>query len=138
MQDEEYKRCTKCGEEKPVEEFQRERRRLSGRTAQCKTCRSQYDKANRERLSAQQRRWEHENPDRRDARRARYVERHKAKVKARSDLNHAVERGEIIRPGVCDSCGGSAEVQGHHRDYARPLEVEWLCQGCHFDRHNEE
>lgn len=36
--------CSKCGEDKPADQFHLERKRKSGRTSQCKECRSEYSK----------------------------------------------------------------------------------------------
>jgi len=38
------KRCTKCGEDKELDQFSTERRSSDGVTAQCKSCKSQYNK----------------------------------------------------------------------------------------------
>jgi 5-methylcytosine-specific restriction endonuclease McrA len=38
------KRCTKCGEEKPLEDFKPDKRVKSGRTARCRKCISEYHK----------------------------------------------------------------------------------------------
>lgn len=59
----------------------------------------------------------------------------------------AIERGDLVRPDTCEACGdapessrsGTTQIQGHHhRGYDRPLEVEWLCQKCHTNRHKEQ
>jgi len=42
------KRCTKCGEEKPLDSFPRERRSSDGVTARCKECTSNYQREWRE------------------------------------------------------------------------------------------
>jgi hypothetical protein len=39
------KRCTKCGEDKPLDNFHKERRSSDGVTARCKPCTSDYGKA---------------------------------------------------------------------------------------------
>lgn len=39
------KRCTKCGEEKPLSSFHKERRSSDGVTARCKSCTSNYGKS---------------------------------------------------------------------------------------------
>jgi len=49
--------------------------------------------------------------------------------KARWDLNHAIERGDIKRL-PCENCG-MEPAEGHHVDYNKPLEVTWLCKNCH-------
>jgi len=50
-------------------------------------------------------------------------------------LRGAVRRGRIARPKVCVDCGGCGKIEAHHRDYAKPFDVVWLCQGCHCRRH---
>jgi len=51
----------------------------------------------------------------------RYPEKHKA----RYTLRNAIRLGKVER-GCCEVCG-SAEVEAHHDDYTKPLEVRWLC-----------
>ena len=48
---------------------------------------------------------------------------------ARSTANHARKRGKLV-PEPCIACG-AREVQMHHEDYTKPLEVHWLCVECH-------
>lgn len=48
---------------------------------------------------------------------------------ARQVLKSAIRRGEIkILP--CEVCGAK-EVEGHHKDYDKPLKVVWLCKKHH-------
>lgn len=49
----------------------------------------------------------------------------KMKRKARSELNHAIRNGSVMRD-PCIICG-HAETEGHHEDYSQPLKVKWLC-----------
>ena len=46
-------------------------------------------------------------------------------------LNNQVASGRFERAARCELCGSTDSVQGHHRDYKRPLAVQWLCRGCH-------
>lgn len=77
-------------------------------------------------------------PDRSDAIPTAY-ERRLASI----DLNRAVADGRIVKPTKCEECGkqtGSGALDGlhgHHRDYKKPLEVQWLCRKCHMNKHRQ-
>ncbi|MGA3803743.1 hypothetical protein ACI2T7_03570 [Ralstonia nicotianae] len=50
----------------------------------------------------------------------------------------AIKKGILSRPDACSKCGsspktkdGRSAIQGHHADYSKPLDVEWLCPKCH-------
>ena len=36
-----------------------------------------------------------------------------------------------LQSGQCEVCGAVENVDGHHDDYTRPLEVRWLCRKHH-------
>ena len=55
------------------------------------------------------------------------------KWKARQTLRNAIYRKKIIRQ-PCEVCG-DIKSQGHHEDYSKPLEVVWLCQKHHDEKH---
>lgn len=55
---------------------------------------------------------------------------------ARSILNRAVVEGKLDKPKFCADCGVTGVViEGHHSDYKKPLEVDWLCKKCHTETH---
>ena len=53
------------------------------------------------------------------------------KHKARRILDAAIRRGEIVRPKICPLCNRETKICAHHKDYGKPLEVEWKCHKCH-------
>lgn len=52
------------------------------------------------------------------------------KANTRAYLNVYVKRGKIVK-SPCAKCG-ELKVEAHHEDYAKPLEVIWLCRACHL------
>lgn len=65
------------------------------------------------------------------------------RTKARRYLQVAVRLGWIdgLKPGerpVCEGCGACENVDGHHRDYEKMYEVDWLCRICHAAEHRGE
>lgn len=54
---------------------------------------------------------------------------------ARRALQAAVKNGVIVR-GKCERCP-STKTQAHHDDYAKPLDVRWLCRDHHYEVHRE-
>lgn len=62
--------------------------------------------------------------------------RNRHKVRARRILRNAITFGRLTRK-PCERCGRSRS-QAHHPDYARPLDVQWLCSLCHAAVHREE
>ena len=61
----------------------------------------------------------------------------KAKGQSRRMVYQAIRSGRITKPDHCEHCGlivareKPHELQAHHEDYSRPLEVQWLCYSCH-------
>jgi len=75
----------------------------------------------------------------RDEHSARDKERRRlepVKARAREAVANALRRGRLVRPSSCSMCGTTERViHAHHDDYARPLDVRWLCASCHRKHH---
>ena len=145
------KRCLNCGEIKSLDEFYREPHR-GGTRSQCKDCMNGrgrlYHKKNREVERIKLREWREKNPEKarqeslrnlvknREAfyeRRRRTNRENPEKMVARNKLNYAVIKGRVIRQ-TCKECG-FPNSEGHHNDYNKPLDVEWLCRRHHARHH---
>ena len=102
--------------------------------------------AHRDRMRAATARWRVKHPtrnrqvDQRARRRRRQVRRVEAaeyrarypeRAAAYRVVRNAVRRGELIR----QPCACGKRAQAHHEDYARPLEIQWLCPSCHRRHH---
>lgn len=60
-------------------------------------------------------------------------EKNPAAYRAQNAVNSAIRDGKIKKEG-CLFCS-SPKVHGHHEDYAKPLDVVWLCAKCHHRLH---
>ena len=68
-----------------------------------------------------------------------WARRNAAKRAAHVAVGNAIRDGKLVK-GLCELAGDdcSGEVQAHHDDYSKPLEVRWLCVGHHGVEHHEE
>jgi protein-arginine kinase activator protein McsA len=110
--------CRRCGEDKPLEAFTRDKRGKHGRRSICRTCDSKR--------AAE---WQAANRDRHNATTAAYVQRNREKDAAKSAVWQAKRRGQLEQQ-PCEVCG-SEDSQAHHDDYTRRLDVRWLCPTHH-------
>ena len=130
------KTCFKCNTEKPLTEFYRHPMMGDGYLGKCKECnkkdvRENYEKRRSQYLEYDRRRYR-ENPKRRagiEASKARHPDREKARRITRS----AMSSGQLTKQ-PCEVCG-LKKVDAHHEDYAKPLEVRWLCRKHHMQHH---
>lgn len=56
------------------------------------------------------------------------------KQTAQYEVKYALARGDL-KKGPCEVCGATENIEGHHDDYDKPLEVRWLCCSCHRKYH---
>ncbi len=57
------------------------------------------------------------------------------KIKAQNAVHDAIKRGKLDRPWVCELCKAEVFIEAHHNDYAKPLEIVWVCAACHKKLH---
>ena len=142
------KTCSKCETEKSRSEFHKHHNTKDGLQATCKTCQKKEGKKwrreNKDRSLKCLQEWREKNkeiPDSvRETRRKaakKYREEYIEEVRCRSILNEAVRCGKIKRPNTCESCFKECKPEGHHEDYSRPFDVDWLCIECHKRLHRE-
>ena len=135
-----FKTCFRCSGTLPLSEFYRHPRMADGHLGKCKACTRADVSANRRARSSHYREYERLRQQRADRRAAKqaYValhnSRHPQKAIARRAVSNALRDGILLRES-CEVCGARAEA--HHEDYARPLDVRWLCLAHHRERHRE-
>ena len=57
--------------------------------------------------------------------------RAEGQLSAMRKLAWAVRTGKVEKSKRCWVCGLLGYVEAHHEDYAKPLEVVWVCRKCH-------
>ncbi len=65
----------------------------------------------------------------------KYIEKNPKKRSVHIKTGNAIRDGKLLKQpcGVC----GSEDVQAHHCDYDKPLEVMWLCPIHHEEWHRQ-
>jgi hypothetical protein len=98
----------------------------AGYLAWCRECRAERYRAKRKPLTREQKdaankrqqEWRSNNKDALEKARARSSACYHIPLKA------------------CQKCGSAENVQRHHEDYSKPLDITFLCKKCHTKEHH--
>ena len=135
------KTCFKCNIPQPLTEFYKHNQMADGFLSKCKSC-TKLD-ANKHRADNLEKVREY------DRERSKYphrVELHreqtkmwrsadKRRAKCHRAVAYAIKTGKLTRV-PCVRCE-EVKSLAHHENYDEPLNVVWLCQPCHKQRHKE-
>lgn len=138
------KKCSKCGAEKPLDDFY-------NKNAQCKECIKKRVRENRKKKIEYYREYDRKRgklPHRvkavkeyaktdagkksRAKAQKKYRGKYPNKYNAHVIVNNAI-RDKKLFAEPCEVCGEKAHA--HHDDYAKPLNVRWLCAEHHREWH---
>ena len=141
--------CVKCEASKSTHDFY-------ASDSTCKECRKKCIRANRAAKIEYYRQYDrmrNMRPDRIAARKSyaeselgktiinrikyRWGSRNPIKQRCSNAVNNAVRDGRLTKPSHCSGCGATGRIHGHHDNYARPLDVRWLCSTCHKAWHHK-
>lgn len=61
------------------------------------------------------------------------------KQQAKWRVNDAIKAGKMVRGTVCEMASRECKgrIEGHHQDYSKPLDVQWLCARHHRILHRD-
>lgn len=132
------KPCIACGLTKTLDEFYAHPRMKDGHLNKCKMCqcaatRKNYLEKPEEHAAYERKRFKTKHRKEKVKVYIRHHrERHPDRHAARQALSNAVRDGKVIRQ-PCVACG-NPKSQGHHTDYAKQLDVVWMCFKCHREK----
>lgn len=150
--------CKKCGIEKPIEDFYVHSQMGDGHLNFCKECVKQRVHKHRQDNIERIRKYDRNRPNAKERmkkeceaiknnkeRYKTYLENknkwgkeNKYKRNAQCRVKRAINKGLLIKPNTCQICGKTdCEIQGHHHDYSKPLDVIWVCTECHGKLHRK-
>lgn len=150
--------CKKCGIEKPIEDFYVHKEMSDGHLSFCKDC--VRDRVHKHRLENLERirKYDRNRPNAKERMKKEYTtiqndkERYKKHLEqkkkwnkenrhknyAHNKVKKAINKGLLIKSDICQICGKTnCEIQGHHYDYSKPLDVIWVCTECHGKLHRK-
>lgn len=138
-----YSSCKECKEKHRKNYYENNKVLLNTKARE-------YYSKNKQREIDQSRKWHRNNTEKAKATDKRYYEKNKEKLLtnyrkyhkkhpereiARNTVRYAVKTGKIQKPDRCINCNVINPLDGHHEDYDKPLEVQWLCRSCHKQLH---
>ena len=144
------KECFKCHKSKPLTAFYAHPRMADGHLGKCKECTKKNVQKNRNNNLEHYQEYDkqrNQSPHRIKMREAyaateagraagnrakkAWELRNPEKKHATTTLNNAVRVGKIVRTRKCAVCGSRKNVEAHHKDYSKPLEIVELCKKHH-------
>lgn len=151
-----FKKCFKCGEVKALSAFYKHKQMADGRVNKCKDCTKEDVRKNYRKNIDHFKEYDRKRamlPERVKARadyqkteagkdsvkksKIKWRDKNPVKYRAARIVGNAVRDGKLEKPESCSNCGKGGRIHGHHCDYAKPLDVMWLCPKCHNDWHRE-
>ena len=149
------KKCRQCGIPKPLLDFYTHSAMADGHLNKCKECvkarTKMYADANPDKvrlLGREKRRrpkykeidklWHQQHPEQRRSHRLKWEAQNRDKRKAEQAVSNAIRDGKLLRSSQCSQCGATGDIEAHHPDYDKPLDVVWLCTACHGETRHKE
>ena len=153
MCEEKKKICFKCGIEKPLSEFYKHPQMSDGHVNKCIECNKKDVIQNRELRKEYYHAYDRvrgKTKERRDSQNSNskkyklkiqeskklWRNRNPEKYHAHRLVDNAIRGGRLLKQ-PCEVCGATEDVEAHHADYSKPLDVRWLCYIHHNELHRK-
>lgn len=147
------KKCTKCHEILDIVYFSKSKSRYDGLNPWCKKCscinsrnhyirnknkilirHHKYNINNKDKILSQQKEYYNRNHKYIRERLSNYYYTHKNSCLIYTQVREAIKKN-IINRDKCAICQSKNNLDAHHPDYSKPLEIIPLCRSCHSKLH---
>lgn len=134
------KKCFKCRKEKDLNLFYKHKEMKNGHLNKCIECVKEDSIIHRQKNLSKIREYDvlrSRLPHRIAGRKKyfkKYIKQHPDRRAANIILGNAIRSGRIKKQ-PCERCSSTVNIHGHHEDYTKPLDVNWLCPLCHSQLH---
>ncbi len=134
------KKCFKCKQIKIINDFYRHSHMADGFLNKCKNCLNKYNrehyKNHIEYYKAHMKIYNQTEKGKiiRKEATSKWRKNNPEKIMANNAVNNALHAKKFFKE-PCKKCGDKENIEGHHEDYDKPLEVIWLCRQHHFEIH---
>ena len=145
------KKCGKCKVKKEFRLFSKDKYKKDGMQNRCKSCQNVYYQG----IKIRRRAYREENRSEILKYSRAYQISHKVELEAYRETSayrlsraktlarypNATKSRQYYRDhkenniNICSNCSSSSNVESHHNDYNKPMEVIHLCSICHKDWH---
>ena len=128
--------CFKCKRTLSLVEFYKHGQMADGHLNKCKSCTKKDSTGHRNRNIEKIREYDRGRGNRQSVSYlADYRRANPLKYKATGMVNNAIRDGKLFSE-PCELCGED-KTHAHHDDYAKPLNVRWLCSAHHSQWHRD-
>jgi hypothetical protein len=129
------KTCFKCLEELPLIGFYKHREMADGHVNKCKECTKKDVINNRVKNIEYYRKYDRDRGCRvKPGYTKWYRDKYPNKYLATTMVGNALKAKKLFQE-PCGVCGSEKRAHAHHDDYAKPLNVRWLCAAHHRQWH---
>ena len=134
----EMKVCPKCKQKKSLELFFMDKSRKNGRQIYCRVCGNKKGRVYRKTESGIIAKKKH--LDSKHGKKAiykygkKYRRTNPLKISSHKAVYYALSTGRLVKKS-CSVCGSTINIEAHHVDYSKWLDVVWLCCQHHRDLH---
>jgi len=101
-----------------------------------KQCQNEWYLRNKELTAERRKKNRAKNPEKKREYDRLWAKAHRKERSTHAKVYYALKMGKLVK-GPCNRCGATENIQGHHHDYDKPLDVEWLCPVCHGKEHRK-